>query len=122
MRTLAELMVWLAFIAFLIIMIYTVQNISIYTSLVSLGCSMFINLMYLNTFYLKAFRQTEISLFSLTLCMNFLHDEPHPTPRQIMRVLEPEKVKMIEFVQSIQFRKISLRYFKNICDKVDLKI
>ena len=57
-RTLAELLVWLAFIVFLIIMIYTVQNISVYTSLVSLGCSMFINLMYLNTFYLKAFRQT----------------------------------------------------------------
>ena len=68
----AELIVWVCFVVFLIIMIYTVQNISIYTSLVGLGCSMFINLMYLNTFYLKAFRQMEISLYSLTLCIHFL--------------------------------------------------
>jgi hypothetical protein len=88
-RTIAELMVWLSFVVFLIIMVYTVQNISIYTSLVSLGCSMFINLMYLNTFYLKAFRQMEISLYSLTICMNFLKQPPNPTPRQILRVLEP---------------------------------
>jgi hypothetical protein len=53
-------------------MIKTVQNQSLYTSLVSLGCSMFINLSYLNTFYLKAFRQLEISLVSLTLCLDVL--------------------------------------------------
>jgi ABC-type multidrug transport system fused ATPase/permease subunit len=118
----AELMVWVAFVIFLIIMIYTVQNISIYTSLVSLGCSMFINLMYLNTFYLKAFRQMEISLYSLTLCMDFLKQEPNPTPRQILRVLEPEKVKIIEYVHAITYRAVTLNFFRRICDKINLSI
>lgn len=84
-RTIAEFLVWLFFLVFLIIMIETVQNDLFYTSLVSLGCSMFINLMYLNTFYLKAFRQLEISLVSLTLCLDVLKNEPNLTERQQAR-------------------------------------
>lgn len=94
-RTMAELMVWIIFVIYLVIMIKTVENQNIYTSLVSLGCSMFINLMYLNTFYLKAFRQMEISLVSLTICMDLLKNEPNPTHRQLLRLVEPERIKKI---------------------------
>ncbi len=118
----AELLVWVGFVVFLVIMIETVQNVSLFTSLVSLGCSMFINLMYLNTFYLKAFRQMEISLYSLTLSIDFLKREPNPTPRQILRVLEPHKIKVIEYVHTLVFRGVTLHFFRKICDKVNLSI
>ncbi len=87
LRTFAQLVVWISYIIFLLIMIKTVEKQQLYKSLVSLGSSMFINLMYLNTFYLKAFRQMEISLVSLTLCMNLLKSDPLPTPKQLLRVL-----------------------------------
>ena len=81
----SEFIVWALFVVFLVIMILTVKNQSSYTSLVSLGCSMFINLLYLNTFYLKAFRQTEVSLYSLTVVFNLLKKPPNPTLRQVRR-------------------------------------
>jgi hypothetical protein len=81
----SEFVVWICFVCFLMIMVLTVKNQTSYTSLVSLGCSMFINLLYLNTFYLKAFRQAEISLYSLTVVFDRLKKPPNPTLRQVRR-------------------------------------
>jgi len=81
----SEFVVLSFFIMFLVIMVLTVKNQTSYTSLVSLGCSMFINLLYLNTFYLKAFRQTEVSLYSLTVVFDRLKKSPNPTIRQVRR-------------------------------------
>jgi TRAP-type C4-dicarboxylate transport system permease small subunit len=71
-RTFAEVFIIIFFLLFLIVMIKTVPNQGTNTSIVGLGCGLFIGLMYLNTFFLKCFRQMEISLVSLTLCMDAL--------------------------------------------------
>ena len=83
---------------------------------------MFINLLYLNTFYLKAFRQMEISLYSLTLCFDKLRSSPLPTPRQVGRDQHFYLIKRIMQVQSIRYKDVSLAYFKNVCDKINLTI
>ncbi len=39
-----------------------------------------------------------------------------------MRVLEPNKVKHIEYVHSITYRAVTLNFFRKICEKVTLHI
>jgi ATPase subunit of ABC transporter with duplicated ATPase domains len=39
-----------------------------------------------------------------------------------MRVLEPNKVKHIEYVHSISYRAVTLNFFRKICEKVTLHI
>ena len=118
----SEFVVCICFVCFLMIMVLTVKNQTSYTSLVRLGCSMFINLLYLNTFYLKAFRQTEVSLYSLTVVFERLKNPPNPNLRQVRRQQHFFLIKRIQHVQSIQYKDVSLRYFKNVCDKVNFSI